>query len=93
MQLVAFHDVQAAPTKEMLQSVRCHDISLGGIAFYIVGPPTAEYCTLVLGRPPELIFVEAHVVHSEPMEESPGTWIIGCEFVRKLDAFPLEEVQ
>lgn len=91
-QMVAFHDESVKPTKDMLQAVRCHDISLSGISFFLVGPPASEHCTLVLGRPPALIFVKARVVHSEPTENSPGTWIVGCEFVKKLDGFPLREV-
>ena len=91
-QMVAFHDELVKPTKDMLQAVRCHDISLSGISFFLVGPPTSEHCTLFLGRPPGLIFVKARVVHSEPTEDSPGMWIIGCEFVKKLPAFPLREM-
>jgi hypothetical protein len=90
-QMVAFHDELAKPTKEMLRPVRCHDISLSGISFFLEGQPAGEHCTLVLGRPPGLTFVKARVVHSEPTEASPSTWIIGCEFVEKLPAFPLRE--
>jgi hypothetical protein len=91
-QMVAFHDEAASPTKDLLQPVRCHDISLSGISFFLAGPPKCEHCTLLLGRPPRLLFVKARVVHSEPTEDSPDTWIIGCEFVEKMDEFPLLEV-
>jgi hypothetical protein len=91
-QMVAFHDEFQKPTKDMLQPVRCHDISLGGISFFLAGRPPTHHCTLVLGRPPGLIFVNGRIVHCEPTELSPDEWIVGCEFVTKLDAFPLREV-
>ncbi len=90
-QMVAFHDESEKPTKEMLRPVRCHDISLSGISYFLAGAPPCQHCTLILGRPPGLIFVEARIVHSEPAEGSPGEWIVGCEFVAKLDAFPLRD--
>ena len=92
MQMAAFHDVHEQPSKLALQSVRCHDISLAGISFYIAGPPPRQNCTILLGRPPELIYVQARIVHSEAVEESPGEWVVGCEFVTKLDAFPLRDI-
>ena len=91
-QLAAFHEASQKATKEMFQPVRCHDISLGGISFFLAGPPKTEHCTLVLGRPPALIYVRAQILHSEPTEDSPDTWIIGCQFVERLSAFPLSPV-
>jgi hypothetical protein len=92
MQFVAFHDVHEQPSKLMLQSVRCHDISLGGISFYLDAPPPRQNCTIILGRSPELIYVRARVVHSEKSEVSRGEWVVGCEFVTKLEAFPMRDV-
>jgi hypothetical protein len=87
-QMVAFHGESQKAAKEMLQAVRCHDISLSGISFFLSAPPKSQHCTLFLGRTPRLIVVKARVVHSEPVEDSPNTWIIGCEFVEKLAALP-----
>jgi hypothetical protein len=91
-QMAAFHDERQKPTKDMLRAIRCHDISLSGICFYLAGPPPCQHCTLVLGRAPELLFVAARVVHSEQSEASADEWIVGCEFVAKLDAFSLRDV-
>jgi hypothetical protein len=91
-QLVAFHDIHEQPSKFMLQPVRCHDISLGGISFFIAGPPPRQNCTILLGRAPGLIYVRARVIHSEPAEDSPDEWVVGCEFVTKLDDFPVRDV-
>ncbi len=81
-QLVAFHAEYEPPTKEMLQAVRCHDISLGGISFYFAGPPPQKHCTMVLGHPPNLIFVRARVVHCQAPHSSED-WVIGCQFIEK----------
>ena len=85
IQLVAFHEKDQQPTKEMLQAVRCHNISLGGLSFYLSGSPSHEYCTLVLGFPPKLIFVKARVTHSEAQGTSQGMWKIGCQFLEKME--------
>jgi hypothetical protein len=85
-QLVAFHEEGQQPTKEMLQAVRCHDISLGGISFFLSGPPPQKHCTLVLGRPPGLIFVRARVAHCEAHGTSMREWKVGCEFIEKAES-------
>ena len=90
--MVAFHDEAERPTNSMLRPVRCHDISLGGLSFFFAGPPPRRYCTVVLGRAPGLILVKARIVHSKRTERHPEEWLIGCEFVSKLDGFPLREV-
>ena len=86
IQLVAFHEKDQRPTKEMLQAVRCHDISLGGLSFFLSGSPPCEYCTLVLGSPPNLIFVKARVTHSEAQRASQHMWKIGCQFIEKAES-------
>ena len=90
-QLVAFHEEDQPPTKEMLQAVRCHDISLGGISFFLSGPPPLKHCTVVLGRPP-----------TPDLREGPGSalrrrrgprlreWKIGCQFIEKVESTPAQ---
>jgi hypothetical protein len=85
-QLVAFHEEDQQPTKEMLQAVRCRNISLGGISFFLPGPPPSQHCTFVLGRPPGLMFVRARVAHSEPREASSQEWLVGCQFIEKVES-------
>jgi hypothetical protein len=86
IQLVAFHKEDQQATKEMLQAVRCQDISLGGISFFLSGPPPFSFCTLVLGRPPGLIFVRARVAHFASTGGSGREWKIGCQFIGKVDS-------
>ena len=90
-QMAAFHDVHEQPSKLQGSFIRCHDISLAGISFYLAGSLPRQNCTILLGRPPELIYVQAKI-HSEAVEESPGEWVVGCEFVTKLDTFPLRDI-
>jgi hypothetical protein len=91
-QLVAFHDEDEQPTRDMLQAVRCHDISMGGISFFVSQPPRHAHCTLVLGRAPKLMFVRARIAHYEPTGPELQEWKIGCMFLQKLKAFPLRQV-
>jgi hypothetical protein len=85
-QSVAFHEEGDTVTKEMLQAVRCHDISLGGMSFFVSTPPPFRHCTVVLGRPPVLIFVRARVIHYEATGKSLREWKIGCQFLEKVDS-------
>ena len=87
-QLVAFHEEDQQPTKEMFQPVRCHDISLGGISFFLSGPPPLKHCTVILGRPPSLIFVRARITHYEAQGASLREWKIGCQFIEKVESTP-----
>jgi hypothetical protein len=86
IQLVAFHAQDEPVTKEMLQAVRCHDISLGGISFFLPKPPPFKHCTIVLGRPPALIFVRAKVIHYEATGSPSHDWRIGCQFLEKVES-------
>ena len=87
IQLVAFHDEDQQPTKKMLRAVRCHDISLSGISFFLSSPPPLKHCTVVLGRQPKMIFVRARVVHYEAQGASLREWKIGCQFIEKVESF------
>ncbi|MGO9110839.1 MAG: PilZ domain-containing protein [Thermoguttaceae bacterium] len=85
-QLVAFHEEDQLPTKEMLQAVQCYDISLGGISFFLSSPPPQEHCTVVLGRAPNWIFVRAKVAHCEATGTASCEWKIGCQFIEKAES-------
>lgn len=85
VQLVAFHEIDQQPTKEMLQAVQCHDISMGGMSFYLAHPPSAKYFTVLLGRPPDLIPVKARVVHTKLLGAPSREWKIGGQFLEKLE--------
>jgi hypothetical protein len=84
IQFVAFHDDSQTPTKEMFQAVRCRDISTCGISFYYPGPATADYCTIVLGQKPAIVFIKAKVVRYRPYLGPNQEWVIGCAFLSKV---------
>ena len=84
-QFVAFHDPSQTPTKEMFREVLCQDISTSGMSFYLTDRPTADHCTIALGRTPGLIFVRAKVIHSGPYLGPNKEWVIGCQFLSKVE--------
>jgi hypothetical protein len=84
-QLVAFHDEAQVPTTALFEGVRCHDLSTSGISFFLPDPPAFEYCTVVLGRPPALIYVKARVMHYSPYAGRAREWLIGCQFVCRVN--------
>ena len=84
-QLVAFHEEGQRPTKEMLQAVQCRDISASGISFFLASPPPTKHCTVLLGRPPDLICVTARIVNCEVHGTAQREWRVGCQFLGKGD--------
>jgi hypothetical protein len=82
-QLVAFHEQSQTPGREMFHAVRCRDISVSGISFYYSGPPASDYCSFVLGRAPNLLYVRAQVIHYGPYAGESNEWVIGCRFLTK----------
>jgi PilZ domain-containing protein len=84
-QLVAFHEEDQRPTKEILQAVQCRDISSGGMSFLLANPPPSKHCTVLLGRPPNLICVKARIVNCEVQGDSQAEWRIGCQFIEKAE--------
>ncbi len=68
-------------TLETCMSVRCTDISRHGFAFYQETRPHFEELFVVLGLPPDLIYLTARVVHTELIELCGGlAFRVGCRF-------------
>ncbi len=87
----AFHTTQLVaecgedPSRLMskdFEKRECFDISSNGIAYFSPDLPSSTHITVAIGTVP-LKFILASVRHSKQMED--GRWLIGCQFVRKLN--------
>jgi hypothetical protein len=65
--------------------IRCRNISRGGISFYWPRTPDFEDVLVVLGPRAEAIFVTARVAWFKRVEGSDTMFLVGCQFLQKLD--------
>ena len=69
------------PTLDACLRVRFADISRHGFAFYQETRPHSEELFVVLGLPPDLIYLTAQIVHAELIEICGGlAFRVGCRF-------------
>ncbi len=67
------------------QTVACRDLSPGGICFVWPGRVDFRQAVIGLGREPERLLMKARVAWSKPSPDGPGRFLIGCEFIERLD--------
>lgn len=60
----------------------CFDISSSGIAYFSPHKPTTSHITVAIGTVP-LRFIHASIRHFKQVED--GRWLVGCQFVKKLN--------
>ena len=70
--------------------VRCHDLSQAGFSFFLPNEPEFSRLAVMLGSPPDVIYVAAEIVncraaciggHTSP--DKPST-LVGCRFLRRM---------
>lgn len=70
------------PPAEQFFPVRCKDLSGGGMAILLNGPPDFESLVISLGVAPALSHVTARVVRVEQRKENGRTqYLVGCQFI------------
>ena len=84
IQLAAPYADSRMPTEEMFREVRCHDISTGGISFFLPHPPDFEYAVVGLGTPPEVTYLTVRVMHHSPYAGATKGYLIGCRFLGRV---------
>ena len=74
------------PPSEEFTSVRCKDLSGGGIAVVLEDPPMYDRLVVALGVAPSLDHVIAKVVHTEVFKEHGKTrYLVGCQFLERVE--------
>ena len=66
--------------------VQFFDISVEGFSFFIRGLPNGDFVVAELGKPPNLIYVEAAVRHVTPHQHGGALMMrVGCQYLRRLN--------
>jgi hypothetical protein len=65
--------------------VECHDISQGGISFFLKRPAGCEKFAIVLGQKPMITTLIGRVVYSKEVEhKDERMYLVGCQFIGRL---------
>jgi hypothetical protein len=73
------------PSKSLFRAVRCHDISSGGISFFLPEPPDFERAVVTLGPPPDVICFLVRVVHYSPRKVAVrNQHLVRCRFFQRV---------
>ena len=74
------------PTKEMFQQVRCHEISSGGVSFFLPQPPEFDSLIVALGTPPKMTCLASRIVHTCASNADGGSmYLVGCRFLGRVE--------
>ncbi len=72
------------PSEDKYFNVECHDISRGGISFYLKRPPGCKYFAIALGREPMLRMLVAQIVNTREVEhDGQRMYLVGCRFIER----------
>ena len=84
VQRMAPWDGKSALSESEFTSIRCHDISTGGLSFAWASKPAFQYVVLALKNSHAETYVLAQVsfYHRHPLE--PEQFLVGSRFVRRL---------
>lgn len=84
-QLVAPYISGIVPARDKFESVRCWDISAGGISFLLDVRPTFQTLVVVLGGPNGETLMSADIVRVTELDEDDAKgFLLGCRFTGKL---------
>jgi hypothetical protein len=72
------------PTQHMFCEVRCHDLSQGGISFFLPRPPTFETAVIGLGKPPTVSYYVVKLIHFREYGEEKERYLVGCQFISRV---------
>jgi hypothetical protein len=78
---VAPYDHGGQPSQAMFLEVRCHDISTGGLSFFVPVPPNFKFAIVALGRSPNVIYMLVRVMHCTPYDGMRKRYLVGCLFL------------
>ena len=74
------------PKRSMFVEVRCHDISRGGISFFLRRPPKFRFAVIEIGKPHQVTHLLIQVLHysrfGDPTDQE--QYIVGCSFVQRV---------
>ena len=87
VQLAASLDGDAMPPTEAFETIRCHDISRGGISYFAKHEPESENVVVIVQTDHVRYCIEGHIVYSRPVYRGGEIQhLVGCQFTRRMKA-------
>jgi len=80
------------PKKEMFFDVRCHDISRGGISFFLPEPPEFQLAVMALGRTGGLKHFFVRILYTKEHPGPSKDFLVGACFLRRLTGNETEQI-
>ena len=72
------------PHAEMFQYVRCHDLSTGGVSFFLLEPPTFEFAVIGLGVAPQFQYFVIQKAYCRRCDSMERQYLVGCQFLQRI---------
>lgn len=72
------------PGMDMFRSMRCHEISLGGVSFLSWAPPEFDTIVVELGTLPDCKYLQARVVGWILVDPATSKYLVRCRFTCRL---------
>ena len=86
VQLVAPYDGLTLPSQAEFRRAHCRDLASGGFSFFAERPPETDKLIVALGPVPFQFFVADVVRFKQADVDTTGSYLIGCQFVERLEA-------
>ncbi len=83
-QLLGPYGVWGLPTRQMFREVRCHNISKGGVSFFLPRPPVFELAVIEVGNRPITEYHLIQLVHYVEHVDAKKQYLVGCRFVKQV---------
>jgi hypothetical protein len=84
IQVLGPYGTWGLPKKHMFCEVRCHDLSQGGISFFLPRPPTFEFAVIGLGKRPNVTYLLIRLTHCREHVEEKKRYLVGCRFLQRV---------
>ncbi len=85
IQLLGPYGAWGLPKKHMFCEVRCHDLSQGGISFFLPRPPAFEFAVIGLGRRPNIKYLLIRLTHCQEQVGEKKQYLVGCRFLQRVE--------
>jgi len=83
-QLIGAYGVWGLPPRQIFRAVRCHDISKGGVSFFLPRPPAFELAVIEVGKQPIIDYLLMQLVHYGEQVDAEKLYLVGCQFVERV---------
>jgi hypothetical protein len=85
IQLLGPYGPWGLPKMHMFCEVRCHDLSQGGISFFLPRPPAFEFAVIGLGKRPKITYLLIRLTHCREHIDVKKQYLVGCRFLQRVE--------